>query len=71
MLTRKDPSRQEGIPPSGYNSRSWRSFLWILCGGVLTYLLLLYNSPEPLVEHRRPAHTAKEQVTVVMNTFKR
>lgn len=43
----------------------------ILMGGVIIYILLLVSGPAPLNEHKPSKETSHEQLTIVMNTFKR
>jgi len=47
----------------------WTFYLFIL--SFIGYMLVLVNSPSPLKEHKRPTETSFEQLTIVLNTFKR
>jgi hypothetical protein len=72
MSSKKDKQPREDVSSVAIKSaRSWRAFLVIVFGGVITYVLLLLNSPEPLQEHSHSAFSSQEQITIVMNTFKR
>lgn len=59
------PSRMLG------GSKRWQYFAMVLLGGVIIYILLLVGGPAPLKEHKPSKETSHEQLTIVMNTFKR
>ena len=51
--------------------RRWQWLFTILFGGLFIYILLVITSPLPLKEHFRTKESSEEQLTIVMNTFKR
>lgn len=63
------------LPSSGRSPsiHRWFIFLLICFFGMLCYSLLIYHSPMISIrqEHARPLSASVEQVTIVMNTFKR
>jgi len=69
-------SRTEDMPtannkkPSGITPR-WQVLFGVLVTVILVYILLVFSSPGPLGEHKPPKEMAHEQLTIVMNTFKR
>lgn len=68
----KDTTSSSGghrVPPGG--TKSWRYLMHVLVFAVVIYTLLFIFSPSELQEHRRPQNGSYEQLTVVMNTFKR
>jgi hypothetical protein len=54
-------------PPGG--SRLWRLLIMVLVGGIVVYLFLMISTPRP--EYTKSHAAVKEQITVVINTFKR
>jgi hypothetical protein len=52
-------------------TKRWQWFGIVLFVGALMYVVLLISSPAPLKEHSRSKETSHEQLTIVMNTFKR
>ena len=52
-------------------SRRWNLFISVFVVGILVYVILLVSSPSPLEEHARSKESSEEQLTIVMNTFKR
>src|SRR5690348_6768682 len=56
-------------PPGG--ARLWKYLTWILVASALLYMTLFAISPTELKEHRNAQSASYEQLTIVMNTFKR
>jgi hypothetical protein len=52
-------------------TKRWQWFGIVLFVGALMYVVLLISSPAPLKEHMRSKETSHEQLTIVMNTFRR
>lgn len=49
----------------------WRYCLIILSICLSLYAILIFVSPRPLKEHENKLHVSKDQITVVINTFRR
>ena len=52
-------------------TKRWQWLVAIILSGIILYGLLIFNSPAPLKEHRSSTAASYEQLTIVMNTYKR
>ena len=53
-------------------AKRWQYFLVVLFLGIISYIYVISGSSTSILpEHRLPGEFSKEQLTIVMNTFKR
>jgi len=52
-------------------TKRWQYLIGIVVAAVILYSLVLFSSPAPLKEHKASKAASYEQLTIVMNTFKR
>lgn len=57
--------------PGRFTFKRWKWFCAIVGIGAFMYITMIFSSPAPLKEHARSKETANEQLTIVLNTFKR
>jgi hypothetical protein len=56
---------------SGTAKLLWKALLLVSIIGIFVYMVIIWSSPSTLQEHRKSSLTSKEQLTLVINTFKR